>query len=48
MATRLSVKRRKQVKDRVTAHKKEPQLQECKVANARSKKTIIKKLNRAR
>jgi hypothetical protein len=48
MAKRLSVKRSKQAKDRMTAHKKDPQMQECKVANARSKKTQAKKINRAR
>jgi hypothetical protein len=48
MATRLRVKRKKDIRDRATEHKKNPQLKDHKIDNARSKKAQAKKINRAR
>jgi hypothetical protein len=48
MAKRLSIKRRKQKRDRATEHKKTPSLRPHKIDQARSKKMKKRKLNRAR
>jgi hypothetical protein len=48
MATRLRVKRKKQIKDRATEYKKAPKKRAHKIDNARSKKMQAKKINRAR
>ena len=48
MATRLRVKRQKQIKDRAVAHKKSPAKHPHKVDQAHSKKMKVRKLNRAR
>ena len=48
MAKRLSVKRRKEIKDRQTEHKKNPKLHPHKIDQARSKKAKSRKINRAR
>lgn len=47
MATRLSVKRKKQQRDRKTAYSKNPAPKKHKIDRARSKKMKKKKLNRA-
>jgi hypothetical protein len=48
MATRLKIKRKKQIKDRVTAHKKNPSKHPHKVDQANAKKMKARKINRAR
>lgn len=48
MATRLKIKRQKQIKDRATAHKKNPSLHPHKVDQANAKKAKARKINRAR
>jgi hypothetical protein len=47
MATRLRVKRKKQIKDRTVAHKKNPSKHPHKVDQAHSKKMKARKINRA-
>ena len=48
MATRLRVKRQKQIKDRAVAHKKNPTKHPHKIDQANSAKMKAKKINRAR
>ena len=47
MATRIRVKRKKQIRDRVTAHKLKPAMGPHKIDNARSEKMKARKINRA-
>lgn len=48
MATRIRVKRKKQIRDRATEHKKAPARGAHKIDVDRSVKTQAKKMNRAR
>ena len=49
MAKRIAIKRQKQIKDRQTAHKKDPlKPYPHKIDNARSKKAKARKINIAR
>ncbi len=48
MATRLRVKRQKQIRDRASEHRQSPSLRPHKIDQARSAKMKKRKLNRAR